>query len=346
MRRAVATVAAVVVLAAGCTGFFVGPDAKVDRLGLLEQVWREVDRYYALFSVKGVDWDSLHDAYAQRAAQAASDSALAEVIGAMLSELRDSHVGLFAGSRSYRYEGYDARPAFFDPGVVAQYVPDRRAAPNAHSAFGHAAPDIGYVWILHFRGSGFGADIDTALARLADVRAFIIDVRDNPGGQASNLEVVAGRFADRDRIYAFLQFRDGPQHDDLTQPEPRVVSPAGRRPFTGPVAVLTNRKSGSAAEDFVLAMRARPGVTIVGDSTAGGAGIPLIRELPNRWTYAFSIAITYAPGLTTFEEVGLAPDVWVRGSTEELAAGRDAVLDTALAVLRRALPSSVGAQGP
>jgi len=173
------------------------------------------------------------------------------------------------------------------------------------------------------------------LAQLADVRALIIDVRDNPGGQRSNLEAVASRFTDRGRTYAFTRVRDGPRHDDLSPPEPQVLSPDGPRRFTGPVAVLTNRKSVSTAEGFVLAMRALPGVSIVGDSTEGGAGNPVTRELPNGWAYRFPFMTWYAPDGTTFEEIGLTPDLWVRGSAEELAAGRDAVLDTALAVLRR-----------
>lgn len=324
-------------LAAACTTLLVGPDATFDRTELFEHVWRDLDRQYVFFTVKRVDWDSLYDVYAPQAAQATSDSQLADVVAGMLSNLRDRHVNLVAGARFYQYTGNDGRPAFFNPGVVSEYVRDRRPAPNYHMAFGHAAPDIGYVWLLHFSATDLAADLDTALARLADVRALIIDVRDNPGGVASNVFALAGRFADRDRTFAFLRFRNGPGHDDFTAAEPQVVSPAGPRRFTGPVAVLTNRTSFSAAEGFVLAMRTSPAVTIVGDSTAGGAGSPVTRELPNGWTYRYSMSIWYALDQTTFEEVGLAPDVWVRGSAEELAAGRDAVLDTALAVVRRAM---------
>jgi hypothetical protein len=325
-------------LALGCTSLLVGPDAELDRVGLLDQVWRDVDRHYASFVVKGLQWDSLHDAYSTRAAQAANDSALADVVGAMLSELRDYHVNLWVGSRGYRYGGFDARPAFFNPAVVAYYVTDLGGAPNGHMAFGHAAPDVGYVWILHFSRDGFDVDIDTALARLADVSALVIDVRDNPGGELFNAVTVAGRFADGDRTYGFKRFRDGPAHDDLSPPEGQVVSPMGPRRFSGPVAVLTNRTSGSAAEAFVLAMRALPNVTVVGDSTAGASGTPLLRELPNGWLYRFPISIWYDAAHVPYEEIGLVPDIWVRGSSEELADRRDAVLDTALAVVRRALP--------
>mgnify|MGYP003578011582 CR=1 FL=1 len=334
--RALLTAAAFVL--AGCTGLLIGPDADFDRRELLDHVWRDADRYYSLFVVKGADWDSLRDVYATRAAQAPTDSALAEVVGAMLSELRDIHVSLSAGSRHYRYTGFDGRPAFFDRGVVANYMTDRGPAPNGHMAFGHVEPEIGHIWILHFARSGFDTDIDTALARLADVRAVIVDVRDNPGGQLSNAVTVATRFADRDRTYAFRRFRVGPSHDDLSPPEPLVVSPRGPRRFRGPVVVLTNRKTTSAAEAFILAVRALPNVTIVGDSTAGGSGGPVPRELPNGWTYRLSASLLYDADLLPFEEIGLVPDIWVRGSAEELAAGRDAALDTALAVLRRALP--------
>lgn len=330
------TIAALLI--AGCTSLFVGPDADFDRRGLLDHVWRDVDRHYSLFMAKGVDWDSLHDAYSARASEARNDSALAEVLGAMLAELRDVHVGLSVGSRHYHYTGYDSRPAFFDPNVVAYYLTDRGPAPNGHMARGHATPDIGYLWILHFARSGFDVDIDESLERLASVPAMIIDVRDNPGGELTNMVTVASRFADRDRTYGFRQFRDGPRHTDLSPPQPLVVSPAGSRRFQGPVAVLTNRKSSSAAEAFVLAMRSLPNVTIVGDSTAGGSGNANARELPNGWTYRFPIAMLLDERRASFEEIGLVPDIWVRGSAEELAANRDGALDTALAVIRRALP--------
>lgn len=339
MRCALASVAVAAVLAAGCPGFFVGPDADLDRTAVFEHVWRDFDRHYALFIVKGVDWDSLHDVYAPQAAQAATDGDLADVVGAMLRELQDIHVSLLVGQRRYIYRGYDSRPVFFDSAVVStNYVTDRRPAPNGQLHFGHAGPDVGYIWIPTFRGPGFAADMDAALGQLGNVQALIVDVRDNPGGNLGNSSEIAGRFADRERIYAFVQLRDGPRHQNLTPRTPRTISPAGARRFARPVVVLTNRRTTSAAESFVLAMRVLRVAVVVGDSTAGASGGALARELPNGWTYQFSWALVSTLDSAIYEEVGLAPDVWVRGSAEELAAGRDAALDTALAVVRRALP--------
>jgi len=58
--------------------------------------------------------------------------------------------------------------------------------------------------------------------------------------------------------------------------------------YTDPIALLTNRRTFSAAESFVLAMRTLPQVTIVGDTTGGGSGNPLHRELPNGWGLSVS----------------------------------------------------------
>ena len=47
--------------------------------------------------------------------------------------------------------------------------------------------------------------------------------------------------------------------------------------------VLTNRHSYSATNDFVNSMRCFPNVTLVGDKTGGGSGLPFSSELPNGW---------------------------------------------------------------
>jgi hypothetical protein len=337
-------------LAAGCGSFLVGSDpAATDRGAVFEQVWQDLDRHYSFFVSKGIDWDSLHDVYVVPARQAATDRALADAIGAMLAELRDVHVDLFTPGRTYRYTGYDSLPAFFDPQLVhAQYVTDLRNAPNGRLQFGRAASDVGYLWIPSFGGSGFGADLDVALAQLAGVRALIVDVRNNGGGNNQNGLEIAARFADRSRTYGAVRYRSGPRHDDFTPPLTLTVSPGGRR-FSGPVTVLTNRRDASSTEDFVLAMRVLPTVTVVGDTTLGAFGNPLTRELVNGWTYRFSQWIEYGPDGTSYEAIGLAPGVWVRGSAAELQNGHDAILDSALArvmTMRFSTPGRIRSMRP
>ena len=62
----------------------------------------------------------------------------------------------------------------------------------------------------------------------------------------------------------------------------------------------------------MLAMRQAQNVRTVGDTTGGGVGHPLYRELPNGWTYRLSESLTYTPDRTLVEGVGIAAQVFVR----------------------------------
>jgi C-terminal processing protease CtpA/Prc len=343
VRRLLAAMAAALVV--GCTGELVGPAPSFDRPALYRQVWQDLDRHYSLFVVKHIDWDSLRVVHESAAARAVSDTAVADAIGALLAELRDIHVDLYTPWRTYAYTGGDGRPANFDPSVVAMYVQDRRVAPRGTLRFGHLASDVGYVWVPGFGGSGFGADMDDALVALAGAHALVVDVRGNQGGDNQNAQAIAARFMDRERTYAYVRYRSGPGHDDLTAPRALTVSPAGAV-FAGPVVVLTNRRSYSAAEDFTLAMRVAPRAIVVGDSTGGGLGAPLVHELPNGWTYRFPEWVETAPDGALFEEVGVPPDIWVQGSPAALQGGDDVMLDSALAVARRQLSPPAPSRPP
>ena len=60
----------------------------------------------------------------------------------------------------------------------------------------------------------------------------------------------------------------------------------------------------------------------------GGEQLVLVRELANGWTYQLSQWIAYTADHKTFEGVGLAPDIYVKGSSSISAT--DAVLERAI----------------
>lgn len=264
----------------------------------------------------------------------------------MLEELRDVHVVLtpIGDLPSIRFRSeFEARSTHFSSDRVTEYyVPDVVAMPEGNVRYGHLDDAVGYVAIESFRGRDWLGDIDDAL-RALDVAALVVDIRDNGGGDNGLAVAVAGRFADRERTYGYVRLRDGPAHDDFTGYIAERVHPAGRR-FSGPVAVLTNRRTMSAAEDFLLAMRSIPGVRVIGDTTAGASGGPIVRELPNGWTFQLSEWIAYTANREPFEGIGLAPDIALRASAQD--GTNDIVLDTAhqllLADLWRASNASRG----
>jgi C-terminal processing protease CtpA/Prc len=92
---------------------------------------------------------------------------------------------------------------------------------------------------------------------------------------------------------------------------------------------LSNRHDFSSAEDFILAMRGTGRAKIVGDTTAGVTGGPIVRELANGWTYELSQWIEFTADKKPFEGIGLAPDIVVKSNATLMRAGTDPTLESA-----------------
>jgi C-terminal processing protease CtpA/Prc len=176
--------------------------------------------------------------------------------------------------------------------------------------------------------------IDVIINTLKDCKGIIVDIRNNGGGNDALGNVVAGRFADQQRIYSYIRWRNGPGHSDFTEYQAATIPPQGTRQFTKPVALLTNRHCFSSAEGTILMMKALPNVTVIGDTTGGGSANPIALTLPNGWSYRVSRWIQYTAQKTVFEGKGLPPDIPLWISPADSAAGRDAILEKAIQFLR------------
>ena len=100
-----------------------------------------------------------------------------------------------------------------------------------------------------------------------------------------------------------------------------------------PVVVLTNRQVFSAANEFVKYMMCCPNVTVVGDKTGGGAGLPFTSELPNGWTVRFSACPMFDRNGNSTED-GIMPDHRVDLADEDFLRGRDTIIEYARALLK------------
>lgn len=210
-------------------------------------------------------------------------------------------------------------------------------SPQSNMLFGQVDTDIGYLWVHSLGGTGHGSDIDFILGQLAGLRGLFIDLRSNGGGNDQNGEAIAARFADMTRLYRRVRFRDGPSHSDFGPFIDDFIVPVGAESFLGPVAVLTNRSTLSSAESLVLAFAVLPNASLFGDFTGGGSANPEQRQLANGWSYTVSRWIEYRPDGTTFEGIGIEPDVRTDISAADAAALRDTILDAAISDLRSRL---------
>ncbi len=127
--------------------------------------------------------------------------------------------------------------------------------------------------------------------------------------------------------------KTGPGHVDFGQRVEWHIGPAGSFQYAGPVVVLTNGFTNSAAERTVMALRTLPHVTTVGSPTAGNHGEKVGGELSNGWRYSLVPQIVTAADGVSYEGKGLPPDVPVENTADEIAAGLDSQFEAALAVL-------------
>ena len=338
MRRLGLTLA--LLLSVGCADAFLGPSAAKDNGALFDELWREFDLHYSYFGVKHVNWDSLGAHYRPLAVSAQTETQFASVLNRLLGELHDVHVALSTGAERESMRQLaraDTASTYFVQSVVFnRYVPSSRLTSANHLRYGMATPTVGYILIASFVGDDWSSEMDEALDGLPGAQSLVIDVRNNAGGTYRLAATLAGRFADRARTFGYIRRRNGPSHDDFTDFTAEIVAPMGARQFRGPVVVLSNRRNASTSENFILAMKALPSVTVVGDTTAGASGAPIVRELSNGWTYQLSEWVEYTPEREVYEDIGLPPHIVVRAKAADMAKNIDAVLDRAISLAQTA----------
>ncbi len=257
-----------------------------------EYLWQTFDRNYALFGPKRIDWDALYRVYRPRVTAQTTDEELFDVMASLLGHLNDNHVRLQSPARRFQSGilGEMTMEGFSLDLIKEKYLRGR-FTPKVNGVFhyGWVSDDVGH---FHFRSFGnreaSAEAIDEIIRELVGAKAIIVDVRGNGGGDDRVGKLVADRFADRKRLYMLTQIRNGPKRDDFSPPKYWYVEPVGPRPFTKPVILLTHRFSVSAAENFALAMRLLPHVTVVGDATSGVFADVYRDRLPNGWQFSVS----------------------------------------------------------
>jgi hypothetical protein len=341
MRRVFSAIALVALI--GCHDSISGPpDINTnDPRSIIDGVWQDYDRWYAFFPLLPIDWQAVRAAYGDSATRVSPGRETAALLGRMIGQLKDGHAELMTP-----YGVFGEVPlgleVHFDWQLLARsyFGETPRRTPSGRMTYARLRDGTGYVYIGSFEGSDWGSDIDVALAAMAPAPTVIIDVRENGGGNENVARDVASRFYDVQRVYRFGRFRSGPAHTDFDPPVAFSAGPAGQHRFRGPVAVLTSRRNGSAAESFVLMMRVLPHAITVGDTTAGVGSNPLGRTLSNGWSYRIPRSQESTPDGFVFNFKGLPPAFPVAWTAEDAAADRDPYVETALQELRRRLNES------
>ena len=317
-----------------------------------EYLWKEFDKRYALFLPKRIDWNLLYRVYRPKVTSQTSDDELFEIMSNMLTHLNDLHVRLDSKNpqRSFR-SGKSHEAVMQQFGTIKNFISYFKKRPidkkyiktklhERHEnifAYAWLTDDIGYFHFSRFSDvEKSAAVVDEIVAYFKNAKGLIIDVRRNGGGDDNVGKAIADRFADEKRLYMTIQDKNGPGHGDFAEPARWYVEPSGPMQFTNPVILLTDFTSGSAAENFALAMRVLPHATIVGDFTAGCFADAEAEKLPNGWYFSLSINLFKDHNGICWEGIGVPPDLRIINTKEDMENNRDRVLEFAIELINNA----------
>ena len=306
--------------------------------GNFEALWRIIDEHYCYFDYKkevyGLDWQEVHDRYKPHVKNSLTTTQQFELLSGMLGELRDGHVNLSSGFDYGRYwRWHEDYPTNFSDTLLRRYLgTDYHIASSLR--YKVLDDNIGYVYCSSF-ASGFGdGNLTDMLSLLLTCDGLIVDIRGNGGGQLDYAERLAQRFTNTSVHVGYLRHKNGRGHSDFSPMQKQTIDPYNGLRWQKRTVVLTNREVFSAANEFVKYMKCFPGVTVVGDSTGGGSGLPMSSELPGGWSVRYSACPMYdRDGRDT--EFGIAPDHFVSLTDDDFARGRDTLIEFARQLLKQ-----------
>lgn len=305
-------------------------------------LWAILDERYSYFELKlnkGVSWRDMYDKYRPEIKDKMTSDELFRVFNKLIRELKDGHVNIHTSFDYGRYWDWHTKyPENYDAKLMANYLgSDYRIAGGLRYTLirynGHIRDNVGLLRYDSFSAPLGASNISSALGRLKDCKALIIDIRGNPGGDITRADLFASHFMNASRVVGYTRHKTGKGHNDFSDYIPLKVEPVptGFR-WLRPVVVLTNRGVYSAANDFVMKMKGLPYVTIMGDTTGGGGGLPMTSELPNGWAIRYSSTQTVDANYRHIED-GIDPDYKVLLNVVQASQGKDSMIERAISYI-------------
>ena len=322
------------VVLASCEGLVFSEDPQRDPQATFQYLWDKVDQQYAYFDVKNVDWDDIYIKYAPKMHADLSDDSLFTYLGNMMNELKDGHVNLFSEFNMSRYDvrkqgpnninfrfiqdHYLGTDYYYTGPFIHDFIAENRVAYIRYSSFSSLFSDENMLFMFE---------------RYKNTDGLIFDMRQNGGGYLLNVFKFLSYFTlSEDPIYSTC-IKSGPDHEEFTDLVPEYSTPYDTvLHYTKPIAILIDRGSYSATSMFSLATLQVDNVFLVGDTTGGGLGMPNGGQLPNGWTYRFSITRTLTPDGINYEN-GVPPDYYAVLDSSDMQQGFDTVIETAVDAL-------------
>lgn len=303
--------------------------------GNFEALWKIIDTKYCYLDYKQINWDSIHTVYKARVDTVKGEFKFFDLMGNMLDELKDGHVNLQSNfNRSRYWKWFTDYPSNFSSSLITseRYLGENYLMAGGMRYAKISNGNIGYIYYSSFSNTFTDANINYILQYFSECKGLIIDVRDNGGGYLSQSEQLASYFFTQEKLTGYISHKTGDGHSDFTVPIEVKTTPHKTIRWERTVAVLTNRRSFSATNEFVSRMKLAPNAIIIGDKTGGGGGLPFSSEIPNGWMVRFSASPMFDANRNHIEW-GIEPDVSVSLNPRDEVSGYDTIIENAITYL-------------
>lgn len=239
---------------------------------------------------------------------------------------QDEVIDLIRGPIGTRVRITVRRPAT-DEVLTFEIERERIETPSVEWRLLDEPAGTGYIRLMLF-SERTPDELDDALSDLRSqgVTRIVLDLRHNTGGLLEAAVEVASRFL-RDGVVLYEVRSSGEKTYEVRRRS---------TVFDGPVVVLVDRATASAAEIVAGALQDRGRALLFGETTFGKGSVQLVHDLSDGSSLHVTAARWLTPNRRQIDGVGLTPDFPVTVTEEDRQAGRDPVLEQALARLSAA----------
>lgn len=206
--------------------------------------------------------------------------------------------------------------------------------------------DAGYIGVPSFNAPQFEERALDFYEQYQNSTSIIVDVRDNGGGTTpiylmqKLLNVPWHWWTERSRHADWMFERHGASGCRQLAVDGSYMEFVGNLEvptpgaFEGKVIILTDRYTHSAAEDFTMALKMSDRAVVIGEQTAGSTGMPYMYSFDDDIQIAIGSIRSYLPGGSSFEGIGIKPDIAVAKTKRDYIEQRDPIYDAALNFIR------------
>ena len=170
--------------------------------------------------------------------------------------------------------------------------------------------NIGYLRLTSFNENS-GKQIEREIKKLEknkDVKSYILDLRNNPGGLLSQAIKISDFFLDNGEIVSTKSRKPSENRKWFAKKGDLIDGKT--------LIVLINYGSASASEIVAGALKDHKRAVIIGENSYGKGSVQSIIPLKNKGAIRLTVAKYYLPSGKSISEVGVSPDIEIDEETD------------------------------